>query len=174
MAAWRYEISLLMLKKYFMSECSERVKYFSTLKEKFCISVCGHVISSIVSLVTECSIALWTKAWLFSTTNLWHSFRYDIALRYGNIYHQWQEPSKVITASKPGMLISRRLCRDPISGDWDGACCCCCWNSVRQYQQLCHYSLTSPYGHLSIMDSLFGPWNAKDHTFLPLLIWTPL
>ena len=28
MAAWRYEISLLVLKKYFTSECSERVKYF--------------------------------------------------------------------------------------------------------------------------------------------------
>ena len=39
MAAWRYEISLLVLKKYFMSERSERVKCFSTLKEKFCISV---------------------------------------------------------------------------------------------------------------------------------------
>ena len=39
MAAWRYEISLLVLKKYFTSERSERVKYFSTLKEKFHISV---------------------------------------------------------------------------------------------------------------------------------------
>ena len=38
MAAWRYEISLLVLKKYFMSERSEQVKYFSTLEEKFCMS----------------------------------------------------------------------------------------------------------------------------------------
>ena len=39
MVAWRYEISLLVLKKkYFTSERSERVKYFSTLEEKFCIS----------------------------------------------------------------------------------------------------------------------------------------
>ena len=38
MAAWRYEISLLVLKKYFTSERSERVKYFSTLEEKFHIS----------------------------------------------------------------------------------------------------------------------------------------
>ena len=38
MAVWRYEISLLVLKKYFTSERSEWVKYFSTLKEKFCIS----------------------------------------------------------------------------------------------------------------------------------------
>ena len=38
MAAWRYEISLLVLKKYFTSERSERVKYFSTLEEKFRIS----------------------------------------------------------------------------------------------------------------------------------------
>ena len=35
MAAWRYEISLLVLEKYFTSERSERVKYFSTLEEKF-------------------------------------------------------------------------------------------------------------------------------------------
>ena len=38
MAAWRYEISLLVMKKYFTSERSERVKYFSTLEEKFRIS----------------------------------------------------------------------------------------------------------------------------------------
>ena len=38
MAAWRYEISLLVLEKYFTSERSERVKYFSTLEEKFRIS----------------------------------------------------------------------------------------------------------------------------------------
>ena len=38
MAAWRYEISLLVLKKYFTSERSERVKYFSTPEEKFRIS----------------------------------------------------------------------------------------------------------------------------------------
>ena len=38
MAAWRYEISLLVLKKYFTSERSERVKYFSTREEKSCIS----------------------------------------------------------------------------------------------------------------------------------------
>ena len=44
MAPWRYEISLLVLKKYFTSERSERVKYFSTLEAKF---PRGHVISSI-------------------------------------------------------------------------------------------------------------------------------
>ena len=38
MVTWRYEISLLMLKKSFTSERSERVKYFSTLKDKFRIS----------------------------------------------------------------------------------------------------------------------------------------
>ena len=36
MAAWRYEISLLVLKKYFTSERSERVK---SLEEKFRISL---------------------------------------------------------------------------------------------------------------------------------------
>ena len=38
MVAWRCEISLLGLKKYFTSERSERVKYFSTLEDKFRIS----------------------------------------------------------------------------------------------------------------------------------------
>ena len=38
MAAWRYEISLLVLKKYFTCLLHSLVKYFSTLKEKFCIS----------------------------------------------------------------------------------------------------------------------------------------
>ena len=38
MAAWRYEIFPLVLKKYFTSERSERVKCFSTLEEKFRIS----------------------------------------------------------------------------------------------------------------------------------------
>ena len=32
MAAWRYEVSLLLLKKYFTSELSERVKYFQHSK----------------------------------------------------------------------------------------------------------------------------------------------
>ena len=38
MAAWRYEISLLVLKKYFTHSLRALVKYFSTLKEKFGIS----------------------------------------------------------------------------------------------------------------------------------------
>ena len=38
MATWGYKISLLVFKKYFTSERSERVKYFSTLEEKFRIS----------------------------------------------------------------------------------------------------------------------------------------
>ena len=38
MSAWRYEISLLLLKKYFTRSLPPLVKYFSTLEEKFCIS----------------------------------------------------------------------------------------------------------------------------------------
>ena len=38
MAAWRYEISLLVLKKYFTRSPRSLVKYFSTLEEKFRIS----------------------------------------------------------------------------------------------------------------------------------------
>ena len=36
------------------------------------------------------------------------------------------------------------------------------------------YSLTSPYGHLCITDSSFGPRNAKNHTFPTSVIQTPL
>ena len=38
MAAWRYEISFLMLKKYFKISLRSLVKCFSTLEEKVCIS----------------------------------------------------------------------------------------------------------------------------------------
>ena len=38
MAAWRHEISLLVLKKYFTRSLRSFVKYFSTLEEKFRIS----------------------------------------------------------------------------------------------------------------------------------------
>ena len=38
MAAWRYGISLLMLKKYFTHSLRSPVKYFSTLEEKVRIS----------------------------------------------------------------------------------------------------------------------------------------
>ena len=38
MAAWRYGISPLVLKKYFTHSLCSLVKYFSTLKGKFCIS----------------------------------------------------------------------------------------------------------------------------------------
>ena len=38
MAAWRYEIFLLVLKKYFTRSLRSLEKYFSTLEEKFRIS----------------------------------------------------------------------------------------------------------------------------------------
>ena len=38
MAAWRYEVSLLVLKIYFTRSLRSLVKYFSTLEEKFLIS----------------------------------------------------------------------------------------------------------------------------------------
>ena len=38
MAAWRYEISLLVLKKYFTRSLRSLAKYFSTREEKFRIS----------------------------------------------------------------------------------------------------------------------------------------
>ena len=36
------------------------------------------------------------------------------------------------------------------------------------------YSLTSPYGHLSITDSSYSPRNAKNHTFPTFIIQTPM
>ena len=51
---------------------------------------------------------------------------------------------------------------------------------LKQYQQLCHYSLTSPYGHLYNMDTSLL-WTVclivempKIIHSLPLLIWTPV
>ena len=38
MTAWRYEVSLLVFKKYFTRSLRSLVKYFSTLEEKFRIS----------------------------------------------------------------------------------------------------------------------------------------
>ena len=39
MGTWRYEIPLLVLKKYFTCLLRSLAKYFSTLEEKFCISM---------------------------------------------------------------------------------------------------------------------------------------
>ena len=61
MIAWRYEISLLVLKKYFTSERSKRVKYFSTLEQKFCISArsCNilYLFSAANILLQGCALA---------------------------------------------------------------------------------------------------------------------
>ena len=46
MAAWRYEISLLVLKKYFTRSLGSLMKCFEHLKRNF-VSSRGHVISSI-------------------------------------------------------------------------------------------------------------------------------
>ena len=46
MATWEYEISLLVLKKYFTRSLRSLVKYFQHSKRNF-VSPRGHVISSI-------------------------------------------------------------------------------------------------------------------------------
>ena len=61
MATWKYEISLLVLKKYFTSEHSKQVKYFLTLKEKFCISTWSCIILYVCYVVL-----LWNKKLLVS------------------------------------------------------------------------------------------------------------
>ena len=55
MAAWRYEISLLVLKKYFTCSLGSLVKYFSTLEEKFRISVRPCNILYILLIINLCN-----------------------------------------------------------------------------------------------------------------------
>ena len=50
MAAWRYEIFLLVLKKSFTRSLRSLVKYFQHSKRNF-VSPRGHVISSIYALL---------------------------------------------------------------------------------------------------------------------------
>ena len=54
MAAWRYEISLLVLKKYFTRSLRSLVKYFPTLEEKFRISAqpCNILYLNVILAVT--------------------------------------------------------------------------------------------------------------------------
>ena len=65
MAAWRYEISLLVLKKYFTRSLRSLVKYFSTLAEKFRISawpcnivysIGNSMICSVIFEIVMCNI----------------------------------------------------------------------------------------------------------------------
>ena len=46
-------------------------------------------------------------------------------------------------------------------------CLFVCFTSEKNIMMIL-YSLTSPYGHLSITNSSFDPRNAKNHTSLPL------
>ena len=55
MAAWRYEISLLVLKKYFTRSLRPLMKYHS--KRNF-VSLCSHVISSIYCTIINAKIYL--------------------------------------------------------------------------------------------------------------------
>ena len=52
MAAWRYGISLLVLKKCFTRSLRPLVKYFSTLEDKFCISARPCIIILYIPLQT--------------------------------------------------------------------------------------------------------------------------
>ena len=67
MVAWRYKISLLMLKKIFTSERSERVKYFSTLEENFPISARPYNILYIYTILNNGkSVSLFCFVFLIS------------------------------------------------------------------------------------------------------------
>ena len=52
MVAWRYEISLLVSKKYFTRSLRSLMKYFSTIEDKFRF-LRGHIISSISTIFDE-------------------------------------------------------------------------------------------------------------------------
>jgi len=49
MAAWRYKVSRLVLKKYFTRSLRSLVRYFSTLEEKFTFYIHLHLHFSYVS-----------------------------------------------------------------------------------------------------------------------------
>ena len=55
MATWRYEISLLMLKKYFTRSLCSLMKYFLTLEGKFCISAQPCSIR-VVTKISSCRV----------------------------------------------------------------------------------------------------------------------
>ena len=63
MAAWRYKISLLVLKKYFTRSLHSLVKYFSTLEEKFRIHArpCNilYIINTLLRKNKDLVLPLW-------------------------------------------------------------------------------------------------------------------
>ena len=71
MAAWRYEISLLVLKKYFTRLLCSLLKYFSTLEEKFRISVWPCNILYLLNIALKKNIAKNTS---------FHRTQFDITL----------------------------------------------------------------------------------------------
>ena len=62
MAAWRYEISLLVLKKFFTRSLSSLVKYFQHSKRNF-VSPRGHVISPIYYLTPSFNLMLFCRSY---------------------------------------------------------------------------------------------------------------
>ena len=85
MAAWRYEISLLVLEKYFTCLLRSLMKYFSTLEEKFRISTrpCNilylwfviQLISLRISGVISRVLDKWTNKW-FSVRWVIYGFKF--------------------------------------------------------------------------------------------------
>ena len=80
MAAWRYETSLLVLKKYFTRLLCSLVKYFSTLEEKFRISArpcnilyVSHTAHDMydVQVITEVDMDHITKETSLTLSNQW-------------------------------------------------------------------------------------------------------
>ena len=75
MDGWRYEISLLVLKKYFTRSLCSLVKYFSTLAEKFRIAACLSGI--IVLLKTPTKYGEFFPTLFVKTTNFQLVFNFE-------------------------------------------------------------------------------------------------
>ena len=69
MAAWRYEISLLALKKYFTHSLYSLMKYFSTLEETFHISARPCNILYLSNFQTLTRITVNTRETVYPTFN---------------------------------------------------------------------------------------------------------
>ena len=109
MAAWRYEISLRVLKKYFTSERSERVKYyFSTLEEKFRISAWPcNILDMYFCLLENSAHLLFPPTWNSESTTC---DKWNYSSR-GNSAETWHQSWVYTLWSCPDFkLLKRKYC----------------------------------------------------------------
>ena len=95
MAAWRYEISLLVWKKYFTCSLRSLVKYISTLKEKFRISARP---CNILYISPGCNFF----SLIYRLTTIWGDIMFIVTRRLGN--HSLWERNDFLEKGKTGLL----------------------------------------------------------------------